>query len=264
MDDLLFEVKGRIATITLNRPDRKNALSVPMLDAWVAALKECHENDAINVIVQTAAGDAFCAGGDVGRMNKSAENKTESALDQKNFIWKGINRVPLMLQQMDKPYLVAVNGTAAAAGMDMAMLGDMIFAAESARFGETYIRMGVIPGDGGGWLLPRLVGIPRALEMLWLGDFIDAREAERIGIVNKVVPNDQLMSYTYAIAERLANGPSVAIQFTKRLVYQARSMDFATHLDQVTSHMPSLKSTDDHKEAVKAFMEKRKPVFKGH
>jgi 2-(1,2-epoxy-1,2-dihydrophenyl)acetyl-CoA isomerase len=147
--------------------------------------------------------------------------------------------------------------------MDMALLGDMIFAAERARFGETYIRVGLIPGDGGGWLLPRLIGYPRALEMLLLGDFIGAAEAERIGMINRVLPDEQLMPYTLSVAARLAAGPSLAIRYTKRITYQARDMDFIAHLDQVTSHIPVMKSTEDHKEAVAAFAEKRKPAFKG-
>lgn len=263
MGDLLFEVKDRIATITLNRPERKNAFSQPMMDSWVEALRECHESDAIRVVILTGAGDAFCSGGDVGRMNKNAEAAEETPLDQKDFIWRGINRVPLLVQQLDKPYLVAVNGVAAGAGMDMALMGDMIFAADTARFGETYIRVGLVPADGGGWYLPRLIGMPKALEMFWTGDMISAEEAERIGIVNRVFPADKLMDGTLAFAQRLASGPSVAIQATKRVCYQARNIDLATHLDQVTSHQPIMKGTADHKEAVKAFMEKRKPVFVG-
>jgi 2-(1,2-epoxy-1,2-dihydrophenyl)acetyl-CoA isomerase len=263
MSDLLFDIHEKVATITLNRPEKKNTFTPAMIDAWVEALKECQASDSVNAIVQTAAGDSYCAGGDVARMKNNAEAGVETAFSQKEFIWTGVNRVPFELARVDKPYLVAVNGVAAGAGMDMALLGDMIFAAERARFGETYIRVGLIPGDGGGWLLPRLIGYPRALEMLLLGDFIGAAEAERIGMINRVLPDEQLMPYTLSVAARLAAGPSLAIRYTKRITYQARDLDFIAHLDQVTSHIPVMKSTEDHKEAVAAFAEKRKPAFKG-
>jgi 2-(1,2-epoxy-1,2-dihydrophenyl)acetyl-CoA isomerase len=263
MSDLLFDVHEKVATITLNRPNKKNTFTPAMIDAWASALRECQARDTVNVIVQTSAGDSYCAGGDVGRMSKNVAEQVETALDQKEFIWTGANRVPFELQNVDKPYLVAVNGVAAGAGMDMALLGDLIFAAKRARFGETYIRVGLVPGDGGGWLLPRMVGLQRALAMLLLGDFIDADEAERIGIVNKVLPDAELMPHTLSVAARLAAGPSIAQRYTKRLVYQGLTMDFKTHLDQVTSHIAVMKSTADHKEAARAFVEKRKPEFKG-
>lgn len=263
MADLLFDIHEKVATITLNRPDKKNTFTPAMIDAWVDALRESQASDKVNAIVQTSAGDSYCAGGDVARMKANADAGEETAYQQKEFIWAGVNRVPFELARVDKPYLVAVNGVAAGAGMDMALLGDMIFAARSARFGETYVRVGLIPGDGGGWLLPRLIGYPRAMEMLLLGDFIDAGEAERIGMVNRVLPDDELQAYTHAIAARLAAGPSLAIRYTKRLTYQARDMDFITHLDQVTSHIPVMKSTADHKEAIAAFAERRKPAFTG-
>jgi enoyl-CoA hydratase/carnithine racemase len=263
MSDLLFDIHEKVATITLNRPDKKNTFTPAMIHDWADALRECQASDTVNVIVQTSAGDSYCAGGDVGRMSRNAEAQTETAFDQKEFIWTGANRVPIELALVDKPYLVAVNGVAAGAGMDMALLGDLIFAAQSARFAETYIRVGLVPGDGGGWLLPRMIGLQRALEMLLLGDFISAEQAERYGIVNKVLPDADLMPHTLSVAARLAAGPSIAQRYTKRLVLQGLTMDFRAHLDQVTSHIPVMKATADHKEAVRAFVEKRKPAFTG-
>jgi naphthoate synthase len=163
-----------------------------------------------------------------------------------------------MLQQIDKPYLVAVNGTAAAAGMDMALLGDMIFAAESARFGETYIRMGVVPGDGGGWLLPRLVGTQRALEMLWLGDFIDAREAERIGLVNKVVPVKKLEAEGVAWAQEILQRSPLAIRCLKS-AFNAE-LDGQSGIQELAGNATMLYyMTEEAKEFMTAQKEKRKP-----
>ena len=149
------------------------------------------------------------------------------------------------------------------AGMDMALMGDLRFAAESARFAESYIKVGFVAGDGGAWMLPRLIGTPKALEMLWTGDFVSAPEAERIGLVNRVVPDAELMTATYALAERLANGPTVAIRLMKRMVQQGANSGFREALDFAASCAAIAASTEDHKEATAAFAEKRKPVFKG-
>jgi 2-(1,2-epoxy-1,2-dihydrophenyl)acetyl-CoA isomerase len=145
----------------------------------------------------------------------------------------------------------------------MALMTDMRYAARSARFAETYVKVGLVPGDGGAFLLPRLVGLTKALEMLWSGDFISAEEAERIGLVSKVFDDDKLMAETYAFAERLANGPSVAIRLMKRAVYQFLHTDFLSSLEAVTGPMGVAASTEDHREATAAFFEKRMPTFKG-
>jgi 2-(1,2-epoxy-1,2-dihydrophenyl)acetyl-CoA isomerase len=145
----------------------------------------------------------------------------------------------------------------------MALMCDLRFAAEGARFSEAYVKVGLIPGDGGTYFLPRLVGPARALELLWTGDFVDAREAERIGLVNRVVPPDQLMPTTYEFAGRLASGPTVAIRTIKRAVYQGLRTDLRAHLDLISSHMAFIRQTEDHREGARAFVEKRPPQFKG-
>jgi len=145
----------------------------------------------------------------------------------------------------------------------MALMADMRFAARSARFAESYIKVGLIPGDGGAFLLPRLVGLTKALELLWSGDFFSAEEAERLGLVSKVYDDDKLMDATYAFAERLANGPSIAIRLTKQAVYQCLRMDFLTALEAITGSMGVAASTADHREAVAAFKAKRTPQFQG-
>ncbi|MDF1670067.1 MAG: enoyl-CoA hydratase-related protein [Roseovarius sp.] len=260
-DALVFQTDGPIATIRLNRPEKRNAFTVEMIDEWVEALTTCRDDDRIKAIVLTGTGDrAFCSGGDVGRMR---DPKDATAVGRKSKLFDHIHHIPLLLEGIDKPYLVAVNGAATGAGMDMALMGDIRFAAQSARFGETYIKVGLVPGDGGAYYLPRLVGIPKALELLWTGDLIDADEALRLGIINRVYPDKDLMSATYEFAERLANGPSLAIRMTKRAVYQSERQDLRSALDLISSHMGIIATTEDHKEAVRAFAEKRKPVFNG-
>lgn len=259
-DQLLFEVQEGIATLTLNRPEKKNAFTTEMLLAWGDALLECAEREDVRAVVLTGAGDAFCSGGDVGSMK---ERSQDSAYQRKVSLSQRVHRIPLIMESFDKPVIVAVNGVATGAGMDMALMGDIRIAAASARFAETYIRIGIFSGDGGAWYLPRLVGISKALELLLTGRFVDAAEAERMGLVSRVVADDQLMAAAYELARQIAAQPPIAVRMMKRAVYQAQTQDLRTHLDMASSHMAAIYSTEDHREAVAAFQDKRKPLFQG-
>src|SRR5437867_2082442 len=259
MSDLLYEVNDKIATITLNRPDKLNAFTGPMIDAWARALAEAQADDNVNVVIVTGGGRAFCSGGDVGRMRYGEP----SALDGRNGLWEGIHRVPKPLEAMDKPATAMGNGLAVGAGMGMCVMCDMRVAAESARFSTGYVRVGLVPGDGDTYFLPRLVGAAKALELLWTADFIEAPDAHRMGIVQRVVPDAQLKDATYALARQIADGPQIPIRMIKRLVYQSLKLDLRTHLDLVSSHMSIVRQTADHAEGVAAFKEKRPPKFQG-
>lgn len=260
-DQLHYTVEKGIATITLNRPDKLNAFTTEMLRDWADALLASQSNNDVKVIVLTGTGRAFCSGGDVGGMNE--RKQAETPIMRKHSLADRVHQIPLIMSRLDKPVLVAVNGVATGAGMDMALMGDIRIAAQSARFAETYVRIGILAGDGGAWYLPRLIGLSRALELLWTGRFVDAAEAERIGLVNKVVPDDKLMEETYQMARQIADGPPLAIRMMKKAVQQGLTMDIATHLEQVSSHMAVLFATEDHQEALNAFKEKRPPVFRG-
>jgi 2-(1,2-epoxy-1,2-dihydrophenyl)acetyl-CoA isomerase len=252
-------VDGGIAILTLNRPDKLNAFTQAMIDRWVWALGEAQRDPAVNVIVVTGTGRAFCAGGDVGRMGEGRP----TPLEHKARLWENIHRVPKTLETVDKPVIAMVNGLAVGAGMGMALMCDLRVASDAARFSTGYVNVGLVPGDGDAFFLPRLVGSARALELLWTGDFVEAAEAERLGIVNRVVAADRLAEETYALARRVAAGPQVAIRLTKRLVYQSLRLDLRTHLDLVSSHMAVVRDTEDHQEGVRAFKEKRSPEFRG-
>jgi enoyl-CoA hydratase/carnithine racemase len=258
--DLLYAVDGAIGTITLNRPDKLNAFTEPMIAAWAAALAEAQADDRVRVVVVTGAGRAFCAGGDVARMGAGEP----TALDHKNQLWQHIHRIPRTLEAMDKPVIAMVNGLAVGAGMGMALMCDVRIASDAARFSTGYVKVGLVPGDGDTYFLPRLIGVARALELLWTADFIDAAEALRLGIVNRVVPAAELVAATHAFAGQLAAGPQVAIRMIKRLVYQSLRLDLATHLDLVSSHMAVVRQTADHAEGVAAFRDRRAPRFEGH
>src|SRR5262249_32123160 len=195
MSHLLYEVKDKIATITLNRPDKLNAFTGDMIEAWAKSLAEAQADDDVNVVIVTGAGRAFCSGGDVGRMR---ERGAPSPMDGKNSLWEGVHRVPKALEQMDKPVIAMVNGLAVGAAVRLA--------AASARFSTGYVRVGLVPGDGDTYFLPRLVGAAKALELLWTAEFIEAPEAHRLGIVQRVVPDAQLKDETEKLARQIADG----------------------------------------------------------
>jgi len=259
-EQLLYEVQDRVATITLNRPEKKNAFTTEMLHAWADALNESTSREDVNVVVLTGAGDAFCSGGDVGGMR---DRSGETAYRRKKELTERVHRIPLILDTFEKPVIVAVNGVATGAGMDMALMGDIRIAARSARFAETYIRLGIFAGDGGTWYLPRIVGMAKALELLWTARFVDADEAERLGLVSTVVEDTELMAATYEMAGRIAAQPPLAVRMMKRAATQGARLDLRTHLDMASSHMAVIYSSADHLEAMAAFGEKRKAHFTG-
>lgn len=257
--DLLFTREHGVATITLNRPRRKNAFTFEVVEQWADALHEAARDPDIRAVVLTGAGDAFCSGVDLDALAQVGA----APLDRKTMLTEHIHRVARAVDELDKPVIAAVNGDAVGAGLDMALMCDMRFAARSARLSEGYIRVGLVPGDGGCYYLPRLVGTAKALELLLSGDFVGAEEAERIGMVNRVYDDEALHAETHAFARRLAAAPPVALRMIKRAVYQSERADLRTSLDLISSHMAVISSTEDAEEAMSAFREGREPRFIG-
>ena len=254
-DQLKFSVDDGIGRIVLNRPERMNAFTFEMIDAWRAAIEECRRDDAVKVVIVTGAGAAFCSGGDIVEMGDRLEQTPEQ---RKAELFDRIERIPLALEDLDKPVIAAVNGVATGAGMDMALMCDLRYAAQGARFAETYVNVGLVPGAGGAHFLPRLVGVSKALELFWTGDFIDAEEAMRIGIVNKVFPDADLMTQVEKIARKIAKAPPLTLRMVKRAIYQGMRNDLRTNLDLISSHYAVITATDRHKEAVRSFIAKRR------
>nr|WP_222858976.1 enoyl-CoA hydratase-related protein [Paraburkholderia phenoliruptrix] len=252
---------GRVVVATLNRPEKKNALSEDMLNLLRNELKRANDDDDVGCFVLTGAGDAFCSGGDLGR--RAAEGSDPTPLERKHRLQRVTHKVALAVEEFEKPLIAAVNGAAVGAGMDLSLMCDIRFAARSARFAEAYIRVGLIPGNGGCYFLPRLVGPAKALELMWTGDFIDADEAHRLGIVNRITPDENLQDETLAFATRLAEGPPVQTRDIKRLMYQSMRTDLRTSLETTSALMAVVQSTTDYREAITAYKEKRRGAFKG-
>lgn len=257
---LHYHIDQGIATITLDRPEKLNAFTDDMLEAWLAALEDSRVNPDVRVIIITGTGRAFTTGGDVGTFSASS---TQTTAQIKSRVAEGVQRLPRKIQEIDKPVLAAINGLATGGGLDIALACDIRIAAQSARFAETYARMGLIPGVGGAYFLPRIVGVAKALELLWTADFIDAAEAERIGLVSKVFPDTELMEGTYAFARRIADNAPLSVQLIKRVMRFGLDKDLATALEIVAANLPIARSSEDHREAVQAFKEKRQPRFTG-
>lgn len=257
MADLEYTVEDGVGTILLNRPAKKNAFTMEMIDEWAATLVAARTDPDVRVILLTGAGDAFCSGVDLGGFDRG--NRT--TLDRKKVLTDRIHRIAYALEDLDKPVIGAVNGVAVGAGMDMALMCDIRVAAASARLSEGYIRVGLVPGDGGAYYLPRLVGTAKALELLWTGDFIDAEEAQRLGIVSYVYDDAEFAGQARAFAARLAAAPPINVAMIKRAVYQSQRADLRTALDLISSHMAVVQSTHDSQEAMAAFQEKRPPTF---
>lgn len=256
---LHYEVADAIATITLDNPKRKNAFTLDMIDDWADAVRAAQEDDAVRVVVLTGAGDAFCSGIDLSVL----QAVEDVPLARKRMLTHGVHKVARAVEQLDKPLIAALNGVAVGAGLDMALMCDMRFMGRSAKLSEGYIKVGLVPGDGGAWFLPRLVGPAKALELLLTGDFVDADEALRIGMVNRVYADDELQERTREFAAQLASMSPVAVGVIKRTVQQSAAIDLRTSLDLISSHMAVVQSTDDYREAQTAFAEKRPGRFTG-
>lgn len=261
MSDLEFGVVNRVAWIRLNRPEQKNAFTLDMIDAWAEHLREAAADPGIGAVVVTGNGGSFCSGVDLAVIEEL--QKRGSAQAWKSLLWDRIHQIAFTLERMDKPVIAAVAGAAVGAGMDMSLMCDMRFAGRSARFCEGYIRIGAVPGDGGCYFLPRLVGTAKALELFLSGDFIDADEALRIGLVNRVYDDAELEAQAQRFAEKVVAHSPIALGMIKRAVYQSRDADLRTSLDMISSHMGIVQTTADAQEAFNAFRERREPRFKG-
>ena len=259
MADLEYTVSDGIGTILLNRPASKNAFTYPMIDEWAAALRSARTDPDVRVVVVTGAGDAFCSGVDLGEFNADATDP----LAVKSVLHDRIHRVAYALEDLDKPVIAAVNGVAVGAGMDMALMCDIRLLASSARLSEGYVKVGLVPGDGGCYFLPRLVGMAKALELLWTGDFVTAEDALGLGIASYVYPDEDFDTSWRAFAARLAASPPLNVRLIKRAAYQSARADLRTALDLISSHMAVVRSTRDSAEAMSAFRERRPPSFEG-
>ncbi|KWX21294.1 enoyl-CoA hydratase [Mycolicibacterium wolinskyi] len=258
MSDLEYTVADGVGTILLNRPHRKNAFTLDMLDRWAEALRSARTDPDVRVVLVTGAGGAFCSGVD---LDDFAEITT--TLGRQQVLQDRVHRVAAAALDLDKPLIAAVDGVAVGAGMDMALACDLRLASTRARFSEGYVRVGLIPGDGGAHLLPRIVGQARALELLWTGRFVEADEALSLGLVLSLHSPADFPAAVGDLCRRLAAGPPVAIRAIKRLVRNGERVDFLTSLSMVAAEQAVVQSTADSAEAVAAFREKRKPVFTG-
>jgi len=262
-NELLCEVQGRVAIITLNRPEARNALSDHLTPALRTMIRVCGEDPSVGALLITGAGTAFCSGGDVKGMGANT-NPAKAAMSPDERIADLQERQRLLtgaLVAVRKPTIAALPGAAAGAGLAIAMACDIRIAAESAFLTTGYIRVALSGDYGIAWLLTRLVGTSRARELMFTGEKVEAKRAETIGLVNRVVPDVRLHDEAFALATSLAEGPAVALRYMKDNLDEALAFDFATARDHEAVRLIKSAGTADHREAVAAFIEKRKPVF---
>ncbi len=253
-----------VVTLKLNRPEARNPISDPdMLEALVDHLQSADADMSVRAVVLTGAGGAFSSGGNLKRMGETGGiNDTLPAQTRRNYK-SGIQRLPLLFEALEVPVIAAVNGPAIGAGCDLACMCDLRIASQSARFAESFVKVGLVPGDGGAWLLPRVVGFAKACEMALIGDPIDADEALACGLVSRVVPDDALMSEAQRLARRIAANPPHVVRMTKRLLREASSAGLATVLETSAAMQALAHATADHREAVEALLGRRPPNFHG-
>jgi enoyl-CoA hydratase/carnithine racemase len=263
-NELLCEIRDRVALITLNRPEARNALSDHLTPALRRMIKQCGDDPGVGALLITGAGTAFCAGGDVKGMGSNS-SKAEVAFEERVADLRTRQRTLTgALVAVRKPTIAALPGPAAGAGMALALACDIRIAGESAIMSTGYARIGLTGDYGIAWLLTRVVGTSRARELMFLSERIDARRCEALGLVNRVVPDAELRETALALASSLAEGPSIALAYIKDNLDHALRSDFLDSMDQEAENMVRSSWTADHKEAVHAFIDKRKPAFAGH
>jgi 2-(1,2-epoxy-1,2-dihydrophenyl)acetyl-CoA isomerase len=262
-DELLYRLENRVAVLTLNRPERLNALTREMMQALLAQLSACAIDDAVGCVVLTGAGGAFCSGGDVRAQAKVAAEGTADTPEQRTDLLRRSMEASRLLHEMPKPTIAMVNGVAAGAGMALALACDLRIAGRSARMTTAFAKVGLSGDYGGTWFLTQLVGTAKARELYYLSEVLDAVRIEALGLANRVVADAELTAETMALAGRLANGPSVALRYMKRNLNVGECGTLAAGLESEAYGMLRSRASEDHKEAARAFVEKRTPVFRG-
>jgi 2-(1,2-epoxy-1,2-dihydrophenyl)acetyl-CoA isomerase len=264
-ETLLYEVERGVATVTLNRPAVLNAINPLMLDELQRTLDGIRDDSSVRAAVLTGAGRGFCSGADLRarQRTKPSAAPPDASRAGADRLRRTYNPLILAIRTIEKPFIAAVNGVAAGAGCNLALACDIVLASDAARFGNVFMRIGLIPDCGGHFFLPRLVGFHKAAELMFTGDIIDAREAERIGLINHVVPHAELSTQTRELAERLARGPSRALGLCKRTLNMGINVDLAAVLHAEAEGQGLASQTEDHWEGVQAFLEKRAARFSG-
>jgi enoyl-CoA hydratase/carnithine racemase len=260
-DFLIVEQDGPLVTLTMNQPERHNTLSGnTSLTELVAALERIHDDPGVRCVILTGNGRSFSAGGDIAVMKEQAAPEV-GQMELRDFYRRGIQRLARTLFDLEVPVIAAINGNAIGAGLDLACLCDIRIASDSAKMAASFIKVGIIPGDGGAWLLPRLVGLSRAAELYLTGDTFDAQQALAWNLVSRVVPHNELMVAARELAGRITRHPSHGVRLTKRLLREGLRSSFDTVMELSAVYQAVCHKTADHAEAVDAFLEKREPRF---
>ncbi|MHA1261975.1 MAG: enoyl-CoA hydratase/isomerase family protein [Candidatus Freyarchaeota archaeon] len=252
---IIVEKEDDIAIITMNRPEKLNALNLELQEELKRAFDELSVDEEVKAIILTGAGRAFSSGGDIGTMKDAHE---ADPLLLRQMLYFATSEVTNRIWNIEKPVIAAVNGVAAGGACNFALACDFVIASENARFGEVFIHIGLVPDGGGSWLLPRLVGLQRAKEIIMMGKMVTAEEAERIGMVNKVVPEEELMSTAKEYAKTLASLPTRTLGAAKKTINKAMTTNLKEAMDYEMTMQALCFQTEAHQERVKAFLEKRK------
>lgn len=261
LTDAALQIEGRVAVLTFQRDDVRNALtSTQLVDDIPHAIEWANTNPEISVLIMTGEGSAFSAGGNIKTMGERA--KAPPHVLQQNYR-RGIQRIALALEAAEIPVIAAVNGPAIGAGFDMANMCDIRIGSTNAQFGETFVNLGIVPGDGGAWFMQRLLGYQRAAELVFTGRIVKAEEAKEIGILLEVTAPDALLARAREIAAKIASKPPLAVRYNKRLMKLAQHQSLEEHLDICAAFQAICHKTEDHAEALAAFFEKRAGVFHG-
>ena len=261
MPFLNIERDGAIWTLTMNQPETRNALTGnTAVEEFVQVCDEIRRDASVKAVILTGAGPIFSSGGNVKDMQRFFDDALTPDAIREEYR-QGIQRIPRALTQLDVPVICAINGPAIGAGLDLTCMCDIRIASETATFAESFVRVGIVPGDGGAWLLPRAVGRAKAAEMAFTGEAIDAQQALACGLVSRVVPADQLLATARALADKIAANPGAVMRMTKRLLREGEHSTLESLLELSAGYQALAHKIADHREAVMAFVEKRKPRF---
>ena len=259
---VLYEEKNNICLITLNREDTRNALTPDVINELVNILENVDKNQNISCAILTGAGKSFSSGGNLHEINEMTGKEKMSQREIENWYRYGIQKIPSTFNKIDVPVIAAVNGHAIGAGNDLCTMCDIRIASEEAKFSESFLRIGIIPGDGGSWFLPKIIGLSRAAEMILTCDVLNAEKALEWGLISQIVPQEKLLDTAMELAKKIVNNPPEAIRRAKRLLRLSQNINLNTALEMAASQQSLLQMTNDHKEAIQALIERRKPEYK--